>query len=233
MTFPGSLQFFQNQISWLFQVSHTAFSDLHRHTHQYWKHAITEHQHKLSWHADFTISDDFVLWFFTLLSSTHFTCCLKYSFNYWHIFYPPMCNSLLFHTSQIILHFLWLSLTLTVFPGAQESWFAGPLTPKIRTILAPVRASITFIAKQDKTIQQVAAVCSCIIYSQRLLHDTNNTCITTNVWQFFQDNDDQNRTFSGPTADFRTSTGLIFFIFQDMWELWIQVNKPFIYMKIL
>ena len=90
MTFPGSLQFFQNQISWLFQVSHTTFSDLHRHTHQYWKHAITEHQHKLSWHADFTISDDFVLWFFTLLSSTYFTCCLKYSFNYWHIFYPPM-----------------------------------------------------------------------------------------------------------------------------------------------
>jgi len=31
----------------------------------------------------------------------------------------------------------------------------------------------------------------------------------------FRDHSDQNQDFSGPTANFRTSTGVIFFIFQD------------------
>ena len=64
-------------------------------------HNNLQHHHKLSRQEDFTISNDSVPGFVTFFSSTHFRYCLKFGkisiifYNYWHIFYPATCNSLL------------------------------------------------------------------------------------------------------------------------------------------
>ena len=92
-----------------------------------------QHQHKLSRHVDFTISDDFVLWLLTFFSSTHFRCCLTFgkmssirsitgTFSTQRCAIPYL--SLTFH---LILHFHWLSLTNQICDISSYPWHVGSL----------------------------------------------------------------------------------------------------------
>ena len=66
-------------------------------------HNNLQHQHKLSRCTDSTIWQDFVPgdFKFLFMQVLHMLFeawqSINYSFNYWHIFYRAMCNSLLFH----------------------------------------------------------------------------------------------------------------------------------------
>jgi len=71
-------QFFQNQSLWLFQSITQHSLNIPPHISVVKAHNNLQHWHKLSWHANFTISNNFILWFLTFFSSTCFRCCLKF-----------------------------------------------------------------------------------------------------------------------------------------------------------